>query len=291
MAVSVPGDWPWSSKQHATAEGALHFIDVGVGPLVVFVHGTPTCSYEWRHQIQALHASHRCVAMDHLGFGRSERPSGAAYTPEAHAVRFRSFMDALAPAEPFTLVVHDFGGPIALDWALDHPARIARLIVVNSWMWSFEDDPVMWKRARMADGWLVRQLYRHANASLRLLLPAAYGDRRRIDPHAHRYYQSLFPDAESREQVLFTLARSLTRSSAYFARLWDGRALLQTVPMTLLWGTADRAFPVPVLERWHAAFPHADVRTFEGVGHWPHEEASDAFTTSLLHILQPRIHA
>ena len=89
------------------------------------------------------------VALDHLGFGLSDRPADAGYAPEDHARRFRAAMAHLAPADPITLVVHDFGGPIALDWALDHAARLARVVVVNSWMWSFDDDPSMRRKAAM----------------------------------------------------------------------------------------------------------------------------------------------
>lgn len=96
MNVFAPNDWPWPAKRHQTVDGALHYIDVGAGPAVCFVHGTPTSSYEWRHQIRALQDTHRCIALDHLGFGQSERPAHASYTPEAHAVRFRAFMDTRA---------------------------------------------------------------------------------------------------------------------------------------------------------------------------------------------------
>src|SRR5262245_1933815 len=120
--------------------GKLHYIDEGAGPPILFVHGTPTWSFEFRHLIAGLRATHRCVAVDHLGFGLSERPPDAAYTPEAHAERLRAFVDALG-LERFTLVVHDFGGPIGLPLALDGSGRVERLVVLNSWMWSFADDP------------------------------------------------------------------------------------------------------------------------------------------------------
>ena len=57
-----------------------------------------------------------------FGFGLSDRPPNGSYRPEDHAARFRAFMAAVCPDGPLTLVVHDFGGPIALDWALDHPS-------------------------------------------------------------------------------------------------------------------------------------------------------------------------
>ena len=112
--------WPYAPRFVALPEGRLHYVDEGTGDTVVLVHGTPTWSYEWRHVIAALRGAHRMVALDHLGFGLSDRPAGAGYAPEDHARRFRAAIAHLAPADPITLVVHDFGGPIALDWALDH---------------------------------------------------------------------------------------------------------------------------------------------------------------------------
>ena len=176
------------SSEPIPADGRLHVQDVGRGPVVVCVHGTPTFHYEWRHVVAAVRDTHRVIAPDHLGFGASERPPHADYSPEAHARRFRAMMAALVPHDRVTLVVHDFGGPIALDWALDHPGQLERVIVVNSWMWPFDDDRLMRRRARIASGRIGRWLYRHANASLRLIMPSAYGNRRALTPEIHRVY-------------------------------------------------------------------------------------------------------
>jgi haloalkane dehalogenase len=113
-------EWPFASRFAQTADGTVHYIDVGDGPPIVLVHGTPTWSFEWRHVVHALCSTHRVIAVDHLGFGGSQRPALASYTPEAHAARFASFMTGLGLTQPVILVVHDFGGPIALHWALDH---------------------------------------------------------------------------------------------------------------------------------------------------------------------------
>ena len=88
------------------------------------------------------------IALDHLGFGLSERPADARTRPRRTPARFRAFVDGLGLTR-FTLVVHDFGGPIALPVALDDPGRVSRLVVLNSWMWSFADDREMARRARM----------------------------------------------------------------------------------------------------------------------------------------------
>src|SRR5205814_329440 len=83
---------------------------------------------------------HRCVALDHLGFGLSDKEARADYTPKGHAVRLCNFIEHLG-LERVTLVAHDFGGPIALDWATRNPERVDSLVLFNTWMWSLNRNP------------------------------------------------------------------------------------------------------------------------------------------------------
>jgi haloalkane dehalogenase len=191
----------------------------------------------------------------------------------------------LVPDGAITLVVHDYGGPIALDWALDHPDRLRHLVVVNSWMWPFDDDPTMRRRAALAGGALGRFLYRRFNASQRLIMPSAYGDRRRLTPAIHRQYLEVFPDADSRERVLFALAQALLGSGAFYRGLWERRHRLAGVPLTVIWGMRDSAFQPPILDRWLATFPHARPVRIAEAGHWPHEEAPEAVVDALRRVL------
>ncbi len=78
----------------ALTDGEMHYVDEGSGPPILFVHGTPTNSYEYRHLIAALSKRFRCIAPDHLGFGESSRPQSFAYTPEAHAACSRNSSSA-----------------------------------------------------------------------------------------------------------------------------------------------------------------------------------------------------
>ncbi|MGD8404985.1 MAG: alpha/beta fold hydrolase [Anaerolineales bacterium] len=87
----------------------MHYVDEGEGEPLLFIHGTPTWSFESRHLIRALSHTHRCIAPDHIGFGLSDRPPGFSYTPEAHADNLEYFVEQLDP-DFFVLVVHDFGG-------------------------------------------------------------------------------------------------------------------------------------------------------------------------------------
>jgi haloalkane dehalogenase len=258
----------------ALRDGEMHYVDEGSGAPILFVHGTPTNSYEYRHLIAALSKRFRCIAPDHLGFGQSARPRSFAYTPEAHAAVLREFVERLG-LDDFTLVVHDFGGPIGLPLITDHPSHsphVSRLILMNTWAWPLDDDPKMARGARLIGGAIGRFLYRYANASLRLIMPSAYGDRKKLTPEIHRRYLDVFGDRDARVLVLHALAKSLLGSRSHYQSLLDRLDRLRAMPVLIVWGMKDSAFQPYQLERWRQLLPGAQVETIEGAGHWPHEE-------------------
>jgi haloalkane dehalogenase len=255
-------------------------VDEGRGETLLFVHGTPTWSFEWRHVIRALAPTWRCVAPDLLGFGLSDRPRDFTYTPQAHADVLAAFVDRLGLTS-FTLIVHDYGGPIGLPLGLVRPNRIARLVLINTWMWSLVGDRDMERKGRIAGSGLGRFLYRHANLSLRVIMPSAYGDRRALTPEIHRHYLERFPDAWSRGAVLWGLARATLGSSDYYDSLWARREALRGKPVLIVWGMRDSAFRPHQLARWRALLPDARVVELADAGHWPHEEAPGAVVTAM----------
>jgi haloalkane dehalogenase len=278
--------YPFVSRWLDAGDGCLHYVDEGSGPAMLFVHGTPTWSFEYRHLIAALSPRYRCVAPDHLGFGLSQRPREASYTPEAHAARLRAFVDRLA-LDRFTLVVHDYGGPIALPLALDDASRVDRVVLLNTWLWPFDDDADMQRKARLAGGALGHLLYKYANASLRLLTPSAYGDRAKLTPAIHRQYLEVFRDREARVEVLHALATALLGSSRYYADLYARIDRLQRLPTLIVWGMKDTAFLPKQLARWQQHLPHATVLRLDSAGHWPHEEEPTAVVAAIERFLQP----
>lgn len=272
--------YPFRSRYAEVMPGIrVHFVDEGAGDVVLFVHGTPTWSFEWRHAVAALSRTHRCIAMDNVGFGLSDRPRNFDYTPEAHAGALRAFVEQL-DLRDITLVVHDFGGPIGLPLCFLEPSRIKRLVVMNTWMWSFADDPKMSRNAKLISGRLGRFLYRHANLSLRVIMPSAFADRRKLTAQVHAQYLAPFPDADSRSRVLFPLAESLLASGAHYDALWRGRAELRNMPALIIWGMKDPAFPPRLLERWRSILPHARIVELP-VAHWPQEEAPNEVVRAL----------
>jgi pimeloyl-ACP methyl ester carboxylesterase len=267
-------DYPFQSRWVDLSAGRMHYVDEGQGETILFVHGTPTWSLEWRHMIRAFAGAYRCIAPDLIGFGHSDRPREFAYTPEAHARVLAEFVERLNLSS-VTLVVHDFGGPIGLPICLREPERVKRLVLLNTWMWSLEGDVTIERAGRLVGSPVGRFLYRWANVALRVLTPAAYADRSKLNPRIHKQYVDRFPDRWSREAVLWPLAQALLGSSDYFESLWWRRKALRGRPTLILWGMADRAFRPECLDRWTEALPAARIVELYNVGHWPHEEAPE----------------
>ena len=263
--------YPFTSRELPLAAGRMHYVDEGRGEPLLFVHGTPTWSFEFRHLIAAFSGRYRCIAPDHLGFGLSERPPRFAYTPEAHAANLGDFVERLK-LDRFTLIVHDFGGPIALPLALRERSPVAKLVILNSWCWPFAESKDEIRKARLAGSGVGRWLYRYANASLRLIMPSAYGDRRKLTPAIHRQYLSVFEDRGARVLVLHALAKALLDSHDFYASLWRDAERLRRFPSLIVWGLKDSAFPPYQLERWRRLLPGARLAALDEAGHWPHEE-------------------
>src|SRR5688500_18677423 len=275
-------EYPFKSNWADVKDGRMHYVDEGAGPPVLFVHGTPTWSFEYRHAIRATKSACRCIAPDHLGFGLSDRPRNAAYTPEAHAHRLREFVDGLG-LDRFALVVHDYGGPIGLPLAL--AGRVTRLVLLNTWMWPFDDDKEMANRGRLVSGRLGRWMYRHLNASLRLLMPSAYAQRTRLTRTIHRQYMEPFRNPDDRVLVLWPLAYALLGSSAFYRELHSRIENLRGIPTSIIWGLRDTAFRPHLLERWKKELPNASVLALDNAGHWPHEEAPSEVAEAIAEFL------
>ena len=275
-------EYPFTSKWADTSAGQIHYVDEGVGAPALLVHGTPTWSFEYRHVIRATKNACRCIAPDHLGFGLSDRPREASYTPEAHAHRLREFVDGLG-LDSFALVVHDYGGPIGLPLAL--AGRVTRLVLLNTWMWPFDDDKEMANRARLVSGRLGRWMYRHLNASLRMLMPSAYAQKSRLTRSIHRQYLEPFRNPDDRVLVLWPLAYALLGSSSYYRELYSRIENLRGIPTSIIWGLKDTAFRPHLLDRWRRELPNASVLALDNAGHWPHEEAPSEVAEAIAEFL------
>jgi len=268
--------YPFPARWVETDAGRLHVVDVGDGPAVLLVHGTPTWSFLYRRLIDDLRQDHRVVAPDLLGFGLSDKPATEAVAPEAQARHLRVLVDRLG-LDRFALVVHDFGGPIGLSLALDRPEQITRLALFNTWMWPRTDAATRWA-SRFFGTSLGKGLYTRWNFSPNVMLPAL--THQPLDPAVHAHYQRPFPTPSDRHAP-WVCARDLAGASDWYAALWDRRDRLRDIPALLLWGEQDPGFGRDALRRWEGAFDQVETVTFPDAGHLPQEEAPEAVRAAL----------
>jgi pimeloyl-ACP methyl ester carboxylesterase len=100
----------------------MHYVDVGHGDPILFLHGNPTSSYLWRNVIPHLASSARCIAVDLIGMGKSGAPD-IGYRFVDHVAYLDGFIEALR-LDDLTLVVHDWGSALGFHYAHRHPSRV-----------------------------------------------------------------------------------------------------------------------------------------------------------------------
>lgn len=261
--------YPFAPHYLDTDEGRLHYVDEGEGAVVVLVHGTPVWSFLYRDLIRDLSRDHRVIAVDHLGFGLSDKPAGAGYRPKDHARRLELLIERLALRD-VTLVVHDFGGPIGLSYATRHSDNVRSLVLFNSWLWSLEGTQAE-KVSRFMAGPIGRFLYTRLNFSPKVLVKTMFGDKRKLTREVHRHYIDAFPTAAERIAP-WTLAKELIGSSDWYADLWERRDQFVDKPALVLWGMKDPAFNVDVLNRWKSTLTNARFVELAQAGHFVQEE-------------------
>ncbi|MEZ6144691.1 MAG: alpha/beta fold hydrolase [Planctomycetaceae bacterium] len=125
------GEYPFAGQVLDVDGHAYHYVDEGTGPVLLFVHGNPTWSFAWRNFIKAFSPNYRCVAVDHIGCGRSDKPQDYEYTLANHIANLTRLIEHLDLRE-ITLVGHDWGGCIGMGAAVEVPERFSRFVLANT---------------------------------------------------------------------------------------------------------------------------------------------------------------
>ena len=273
-------EYPFESKYLQIGPHQMHYIDEGKGPTILFVHGTPTWSFLYRKQIKALSGSFRCVAMDHIGFGLSEKPEDALYSPEWHSQNLEKLVDTLK-LKDITLVVHDFGGPIGLSFAIRRPDLVTKVVLLNTFLWETANNPAAQKVNRIVRSALGRFLYLRMNASPKFLLKSAFADKRKLTKSIHRHYIHVFPDKKSRHGLL-KLAENLVGSTEWYALQWQQMDRIAQKPFLIVWGMKDNFIGPDYLKAWEQRLENVrEVVRLENVGHFVQEEGTESLTNAI----------
>ncbi len=241
----------------------MHFVDEGRGHPVVFVHGGPTWSFLYRALIADLCRDFRCLALDHLGFGLSEKPERADYSPQAHARRLGEFIDRLG-LEEVSIVAHDYGAAIALAWARENQDRLRDFVVFNAWLWSLSDDPFVRKLNQVVANPLNLLWQKALNMPPKFFLPVMFADGYKLHSTTFNQYLEPFRKVSERRGAV-DFVRSLLHDGKWFDGLWADRRAFAGKRSLLIWGLDDAWQGEASLTRWADAFPLSKVVALPGI--------------------------
>ena len=249
----------------------MHYLDEGSGEPVLLLHGEPTWSFLYRKLIPPLAAAARVVAPDYFGFGRSDKPVDLDwYTYDRHVDSVRRLIEEL-DLRGITVVVQDWGGPIGLRLATEHPDRFARLVVMNTGVFAGRPPSEEWLRFRdmvrtvAGDLDIGRLIRLSCVTELPDEVVAGY-DAPFPVPEAKagaRTFPELVPtDPEHPNAASMTAVREALRT-------WEKPALV-------LFSDSDPIFSPRVGERFAELIPGAGPsEVVEGAGHFLQEDAGE----------------
>lgn len=267
--------YPFKSNYFDLPIGKMHFVDEGKGTPIVFVHGNPGWSYEFRKSIKELSKTNRCIAADHIGFGLSDKPFDWNYLPQNHADNFEKFINHLN-LDKFVLVVNDWGGPIGLSYAVNNPERIRHLMITNTWMWSVKNNPSSKRFSNFAGGMIGRFLIKNFNFFGKVIIKNCMGNKKYFDPTIYKHLEN-----PNDRKGCWTFPKQIVASDDWVDSLWQKRNNIRDIPKSLIWGMKDFAFSEKDLKAWIEEFETETVIKLDDVGHYPYEEATSIFNEQL----------
>lgn len=253
-----------------TVQGAkVHLVDVGSGTPTLFLHGNPDSADVWRGVIADMKGSFRCLAPDLPGFGRSQALADFDASAEGLAQWVDDLISAIGITEPLNLVVHDFGGPFGLTWAVQHPSKVRSIAIMNTvfhgdYRWHFWGrvwrKPILGELAMLiTNRFAMRMEMRRGSATL-------------TNEQIDETYALMSP---AMQRTVLKLYRATDPEKLGD---WERRLLALTaqVPTIVLWGDQDPYIGSRFADRFGAR----KVRHFKEWGHWmqmesPHQVAQE----------------
>ena len=275
-------EYPFNSNYFNVNGHQMHYIDEGQGETILFIHGTPSWSFDFRNVIKSLSKNYRCIAIDHVGFGLSDKPEFYDYSTQNHSWTLEKFVLDLG-LKNINLVLHDFGGPIGLDFAIRNSQLIKRITVLNSWLWSSEGDPKYLKLKRILKSPLLPLLYKYLNFSAKYILPSSFGDSK-LSTKMKAQFTRPFENRKQRNGTL-AFAHSLLNDQEWFEQLWNKRPSISQIPILFVWGMKDPVLSNLCLEKFSEGFPNSKTVEIETAGHFPQEEQPQQVADAIRHFL------
>jgi haloalkane dehalogenase len=259
----------------------MHYVDEGAGAPILLLHGEPTWAFLYRRMIPALSAVGRTIAPDYFGFGRSDKPTRIEeYSYDFHYASIERFAEVLDLRDA-TFVVHDWGGPIGLRLAVEHPDRVARLVILNTGIGAGRAPSEEWLRFRA----FVRRVGTDLVPGQLIRISAVT----ELADEVVEAYNAPFPTPESKAGVLAFPEQVPTEiDHPNAAKMLEVRAALEQweKPALVLFSDSDPIFSTVAAEHMASRIPGAGPAEFvAGAGHFLQEEKGEEIAQRIVRFL------
>jgi haloalkane dehalogenase len=268
--------YPFESRFLSLGSVQLHYLDEGAGEPLLFVHGNPTWSFYWRNLVLGLRDRYRCIAVDHIGCGLSDKPQAYNYTLQQRIDDLAQLVERL-DLTGATLLAHDWGGAIGVGTVQRLPQRFARIVLFNTGTFPppFVPLRIALCRTPILGTLAVRGLNAFARAALTMAVEKP--DRMTADVRAGL----LAPyDNWAHRIAIDRFVRDIPFSPRHptwqvLERIEKGLASLANRPIQLIWGMRDWCFRPECLDRLVSHWPRAEVHRLADCGHYVVEDAHE----------------
>lgn len=261
----------------ATHNGVrIHYASAGNGPLVVLLHGFPDYWMTWRHQIAALSPTYRIAALDMRGYNLSDKPAGMENYAVEHLMDDVAAVIADHGEQNAIIIGHDWGGVTAWNLAMQRPAMVNRLIVLNV--------PHPWNLARE----LTHNPQQHANSQYardfqnpmtHTKVPIERLSQWVSEPAARELHQQAMLRSDLKAMLHYYQANY--PRAPYQER--EGEPPLIQVPTLFLYGLADAYLLADGLNgTWKWTASDLTITTIPGAGHFVQQDAAELVSRSIL---------
>ena len=264
----------------------MHYVDEGSGPVVVCLHGNPTWGFLFRNLIAALRDDFRVIVPDHVGCGLSDQPGDVCFRAGDRIGHLEDLLAELGIGR-FSLVMHDWGGPLGTGLAVRRPADVERLVYFNTTLAEMSLLPGMIRRAAAP---VIGKLLTHDTMQFLKLL-TSFGVVQAMPVEVKRGYLRPYHTRAGR-RAIWGFVQDIPFSPSHpTAPLMDDMVArlptLADTPVKIIWGMKDPCFHPGILRQVAARFPQADVVRVPDASHLVLEDAPGRSIAAVREFLGP----
>ncbi len=271
----IQSEYPFGQHKASLGDYELSYVDEGQGAAVVMLHGNPTWSFYYRNVIKSLRGNFRCLALDNMGCGLSDKPQDYLYSLKQHIENAVKWIEKLK-LQSFDLIIHDWGGAIGMGVAMALPEKVRKIVILNTAAFYVPRIPkrIALCRIPLLGDLIVRGFNGFAGPAVSMAV------KKPLTKEEKEGYLLPYDNWKNRIATLRFVqdipANPNNETHKVLAEIEAFLPQLINKPILLGWGMKDFCFNDLFLEKWKNIFPNAKVLSYQNSGHYILDDERDS---------------